>query len=258
MSETSKEVLAAAYFGQHAAHYATSGAHTDPASLERFCALAGPAADWCVVDVATGAGHGALTLAPLTKEVIAVDLTPAMLHEARSLARERELDNMRFAAVDVHGLPFPDAFADLVTCRRAAHHFTNIGRALAEMGRILKPGGVLLIDDRSVPDDPVADRLQQELDTLHDPSHVRQYSQSEWAGLLEKAGFVLEEVEMYTRDRPMTAFTQGAPPGNETLIRRRFEGFDEIECKALTVSCHNGEYSSRHWYILLRARRQKA
>jgi len=251
-----KEQLAQAYFHQHADHYATSTAHTDPESLQAFADLAQPRPHWRVIDIATGAGHAALALAPRTASVVATDLTYAMLRQTRRLARERGLENLVCAQADVHALPFPDAAADLVTCRRAAHHFSRIQDALSELNRVLKPGATLLIDDRAVPEDPIADRLQQELDTLHDPSHVRQYNCQEWTEMLEKSGFRVDFASIYTRNRPIEAFQNGAPGNNSAKIDEKFRAMTEIELAALHVACNNDTYWSRHWYILLRARKE--
>jgi len=150
----SYEERAKAIFAQRADLYTTSAAHTDEQVLSRLVEIAQPRTDWRVLDIGTGTGHTALALAPHVREVVGLDLTEEMLAEARKLAEARRVANVSFSVADVHHLPTEYAAAfDLVTCRRAAHHFSDIDRAIRETAGTLRPGGRLLIDDRSVPEE---------------------------------------------------------------------------------------------------------
>ena len=162
-------------FSQRAAFYTTSSAHTDKSVLDRVVELAQPQAHQIALDVATGTGHTAFAIASFVREVIAIDVTIEMLIEGRKLKAERGVSNVEFRLADVHELPFDDRSFDSVTCRRAAHHFVDIEKSLAEMKRVLTRGGRLVIDDRSVPEDDFVDAAMNRLDWLHDESHVRQY-----------------------------------------------------------------------------------
>jgi ubiquinone/menaquinone biosynthesis C-methylase UbiE len=215
---SSPEEAAKAIFGQRAAFYSTSSAHTDQQVLARVVAVAQPAPTWRVLDVGTGTGHTAFALAPLVRSVVGVDLTPEMLAEARRLQAAQGLPGVSFQVADVHQLPFESGAFELVTCRRAAHHFSNIAGALLEMKRVLAAGGRLVIDDRSGPEDDEVDALMNELDTLHDASHVQQYRPSAWRRLLEEAGLQVEVVEPYMRHRPLRSLTQGVAPAEVARI----------------------------------------
>jgi ubiquinone/menaquinone biosynthesis C-methylase UbiE len=140
-------------FGQRAAFYTTSAEHKDKVVLDRLVELAHVQSTDVVLDVATGTGHTAFAFAPHVKSVIATDVTPEMLNEGEHLMAESGIQNMEFRIADAHDLPFEDTAFDIVTCRRVAHHFVDIRRALREIRRVLKPGGRLVIDDRSVPAD---------------------------------------------------------------------------------------------------------
>ncbi|MBI3741577.1 MAG: methyltransferase type 11, partial [Chloroflexi bacterium] len=72
-------------FGAHAADYATSATHAQGASLARLIELTDPQNNWTMLDVSTGAGHTAFTFALYVAKIIAVDLTPEMLEQARKL-----------------------------------------------------------------------------------------------------------------------------------------------------------------------------
>ena len=189
MSTDTHQQLVQERFGSSAAAYATSTVHSRGNSLARLIELAQPQAHWHVLDIATGAGHTALALAPHVAEVVASDLTPQMLSAAEKLARERGLTNLRTQLADAEALPFEAASFDLVTCRIAAHHFAHVPKFLAECARVLKPGGCVIVVDNIAPDDAA-----QEVDACErwrDPSHVHCLSPREWAQAMVDAGLAL-------------------------------------------------------------------
>jgi SAM-dependent methyltransferase len=97
-----------------------------------------------VLDLATGSGEPALTVASAVGpqgHVIATDLVEEMLDIARENAASRNLTNMEFRAADAEQLPFSDHTFDRITCRFGIMFIPDIPRALAEMRRVLKPGG---------------------------------------------------------------------------------------------------------------------
>jgi ubiquinone/menaquinone biosynthesis C-methylase UbiE len=97
-----------------------------------------------VLDVACGTGEPAITLAMLlaiSGDVIGVDLSPAPLKIAEVRAEQRGLTNVTFQQADAHDLPFPESSFDRVTSRLGVMFFSDLPRALAEMHRVLKPGG---------------------------------------------------------------------------------------------------------------------
>ena len=240
-------------FGARAAYYVTSTSHTDQAVLDRVVELCRPTPDAVALDVATGAGHTALALAPHVRQVIATDITPEMLDLGRTLQTERGITNVEFKLASVDDLPFADGSFDIVTCRRAAHHFADIHHALAEMRRVLKPGGRLVIDDRSVPEDDFVDATMNRLDVLHDESHVREYRPSEWERMLSEAGFQIEAVETYTRHRPLSSLTDNVSPENTALIHEIISSLDAGQRRAMNVVDKDGETYINHWFVMLLA-----
>lgn len=249
------EEEARAVFGARAALYATSAAHTDPQVLARVVALAAPRPDWRILDLATGTGHTAFALAPHCARIVGTDLTGAMLAEARRLQSANGLLRVAWLAADVHRLPLGPGLFHAVTCRRAAHHFSALGRALGEMRRVLRPGGRLVIDDRSVPEDDFVDACMNRLDRWHDGSHVRQYRPGEWAGMLERAGFEVEVVEPYVKHRPITSLTDGVPAENVRKIHETLAGLDARQRGVFNLQTRDGRLHLNHWYVLLAARR---
>jgi len=245
-------------FGERAAFYTTSAVHADPQVLARVVALAAPRPDWLVLDIATGTGHTAFALAAHVRAVVGTDLTPEMLREARTLRAAKGLANVSFTLADVHDLPFPAGTFHLITCRRAAHHFSRMGLALGEMHRVLRDGGRLVIDDRSVPEDDFVDACMNELDRYHDESHVREYRPSEWRRLLEGQGFKVEALEPYTKHRPLTSFTEKASPKGVQGVHAVIARLTSVEREALNLREVNGEPYSNHWYCTLAATIAKA
>ena len=240
-------------FGRRAAFYSTSPAHTDPEVLARVVALASPEPGWIALDIATGTGHTAFALADHVRMVVGTDLTPEMLREAKMLRAARGIANVTFTLADVHSLPFPSATFHLITCRRAAHHFSQIQPAIAEMGRVLRAGGRLVIDDRSVPEDDFVDACMNELDRYHDESHVRQYRASEWRAMLETQGLAVEALHSRIQHRPLRAFTEGVSPENVARIHTVLDRLTVTQREALHLREVAGELHLNHWYVLIAA-----
>jgi ubiquinone/menaquinone biosynthesis C-methylase UbiE len=250
VEESAREI-----FGRRAEFYVNSDSHTDKATLERLVALARPAPADRVLDVACGTGHTALALAPLVGSVVGIDLTAEMLDRARRLAPEAGAGNLEFRQGDVHALPFDAGSFDLVTCRRGAHHFGDIERALAEMRRVLAPGGRLVVDDRSVPEDDRVDVVMNRLDLLHDNSHVREYRPSEWRQMLAAGGFALEALETYERSRPLVSLTEDVATRDVAEIHAIVKGLSDEVRAAMGIAVREGETFITHWYLVLAAAR---
>ncbi|PLX95467.1 MAG: SAM-dependent methyltransferase, partial [Desulfuromonas sp.] len=121
--KTSKEMSRDQY-SQVGDAYVRSQTHATGVDLDDLLDMVQPQKDWQVLDVATGGGHTALTLAPHVQQVIAVDLTPNMVETARKfVCDEKGQSNVAFQLADAENLPFENGSFDLVTCRIAAHHF---------------------------------------------------------------------------------------------------------------------------------------
>jgi enediyne biosynthesis protein CalE5 len=97
-----------------------------------------------ILDLASGTGEPSLSLARAVGpkgRVVATDLVPEMLAAAQQNADTQGLRNMEFRAADAEHLPFADSEFDRVTCRFGMMFFPDIPRAMAEIRRVLKPGG---------------------------------------------------------------------------------------------------------------------
>jgi ubiquinone/menaquinone biosynthesis C-methylase UbiE len=208
-------------FGQFAENYITSQSHAQGSDLDRLVEIASPQADWLVLDVATGGGHTALKFAPHVQKVIASDITSEMLAVAEKFIREKGYTNVVFEQAAAENLPFEDGFFDLVTCRIAPHHFSDCAGFIRKGHRVLKPGGLLLVQDHLLPEDQAAARFIDNFERLRDPSHHRAFSHSEWIRMFEQAGLQVIHTEEIIKHHELLPWAerQGCLP--ETLAQLR-------------------------------------
>ena len=249
------EDAARSSFTARAQRYVTSATHADPSRLARIVEMTEPKATWRALDVGTGTGHTAFAFAPAVAWMTGVDLTEAMLRQAERVRKDRGYGNVELRVADVHRMPFADGTFDLVTCRRAAHHFGDIETALGEIRRVLRPGGRLMIDDRSSPQDDEVDAILHRLDCLHDHSHVRQYRASEWEAMLRDSGFTVRAVEAYQQDRPLDAFTLDVDEQDVAEINQVVAGLTERQRGVLNARTVDGKLHLKHFYVTLVADR---
>lgn len=103
--------------------------------------------EWVVADLGCGTGNVAEILAPVVKEVIAVDQSGPMLDAARKRLGEITAKRVRFVESDLEHLPLADASVDAAICVLVLHHIEDPSLVIAEMKRIVRPGGVVLVVD---------------------------------------------------------------------------------------------------------------
>ncbi len=196
MSKRAKEKIQQ-QFGRQAEKYRDSFVHAKGADLNLMVDSVKLSGKEVVLDIATGAGHTAFAFAPFVEKCYGVDLTKEMVQEASSVAKSRGIKNVEFQYGDAEKLPFSNSFFDVVTCRLAAHHFTDKKQFVAEVARVLKSDGKFLLIDQYVPEDPLLDTFINEVERKRDPSHVREQTLSEWRQDFEENGLVYHEVSKW-------------------------------------------------------------
>ncbi|MGD0817935.1 MAG: methyltransferase domain-containing protein [Methanomassiliicoccales archaeon] len=240
-------------FGKNAKWYRMSPEHADREVLSGMVRMANPDSHSMALDVATGTGNTALIFAPFVRRVVGIDITSEMLSEAEDLCRQNCIHNLDLCMADVIDLPFPDSTFDLVMSRRAPHHFSDITGALKEMSRVLRPGGIIAIDDRSVPEDDEVDQAMNMLDVLHDRSHVREYSPSDWREMVSSVGLELREMRTYTRNLPLSRLTGTANATDAENIVRQVSLFSDALKAKFGYRTISGEAHINHWFVMLTA-----
>jgi ubiquinone/menaquinone biosynthesis C-methylase UbiE len=180
-------------FTRQASQFATAAAVTRDDLVRRFVDAVPVGADGVVLDVASGPGIITAALAPRVREVVAFDLTPEMLSQARQRCTRAGLTNVTFREGSATGMPFADASFDAVVTRLSLHHFQHPAQPLAEMARVLKHGGVLVVADVSSSEVAEESELHNAIEILRDPSHVRMLPESELLSSIRGAGLIVEQ-----------------------------------------------------------------
>jgi SAM-dependent methyltransferase len=108
-----------------------------------------------------------------------------------------------------------------VTSRYSAHHYPHPSRALAEIARVLKPGGAFLLVDLIAPADPAPDTLLNTIELLRDPSHVRDHTREQWLGMLHAAGLHSEVADSWPLRLEFDSWVarMRTPPDQVTAMR---------------------------------------
>ena len=185
-------------FGPQAGVYAASQVHVRDDSLEVLQRLAAQPDSkpygWAA-DQGTGAGFTAFAMTQCSDRVVATDPTSPMLEQARHLGNERGLENLRLSRNVAESLPFASASLNLVTIRKAGHHFSDLNLAFDEVRRVLKTGGVFVMADSVCPEDDDVDHWMNDIELRRDFSHVRNRKISEINGMLAVRGLEVQAQE---------------------------------------------------------------
>ncbi|WP_372469622.1 class I SAM-dependent methyltransferase [Xanthomonas dyei] len=182
----------AAQFGPQAYAYLHSEVHAQGAEFAELRAGLAGHREGRLLDLGCGAGHVSFQLAPLMAEVVAYDLSTDMLTIVAATAAERGLTQVRTVQGVAERLPFETGSLDAVVSRYSAHHWSDVGQALREVRRVLRPGGVAAFIDVVAPGLPLLDTHLQAIEVLRDTSHVRDYSVAQWLQMLGDAGLQVQ------------------------------------------------------------------
>jgi SAM-dependent methyltransferase len=166
------------------------------------------------LDLATGDGYVGLALAANKpdSQVTGVDIAGAAIATNTKKALAAGLDNIHFEAVDGIGLRFGDGHFDGVVCRYALHHFPALATTLAEVHRVLKQDGRLVVAD-AIRDDADDVDFVNRFQALQPDGHVRMYGREELLQTCTAQGFELEGSQLTE-----ITFPRALDAGNSALL----------------------------------------
>jgi ubiquinone/menaquinone biosynthesis C-methylase UbiE len=180
---------------------------------EQLRAFVEPAGEERVLDVGAGTGGFALAIAPLVREVVALDAAPEVVAIGRDQAEP--FRNVTFVEDDAMRLPFPDNSFDLAAAVRTLHHVTRPEIVVAELVRVTRYAGRILIVDQIAPTDPMVAFELDRFERARDPSHTRLLPDVDVRSLLDANNLVLRRVEFQQEARDVADYLDLAGCGGE-------------------------------------------
>jgi ubiquinone/menaquinone biosynthesis C-methylase UbiE len=192
---TPHEKLIVAQFTRWAKPFAELPIHSEANGMAHMLAAASITPAMKVLDVACGPGIVACAVAAQAAQVTGIDLTPAMIAQARERQRSLKLDNIDWHVGDATRLPFAAGAFDVVLTRYSFHHMPEPAAALREMKRVCRHGGrVVVIDATPAPETQAAyDRME----TLRDPSHTSALTLDQLRALGRATGLSEQQADGY-------------------------------------------------------------
>lgn len=230
-------------FSQQAKAYAALVNNLGAPFSEPLFEIAQPRAQDRLLDVGCGSGKLAVGLAPWVAHVTGVDLTPAMLDQARALQAQSGLTNIEWRQADSTALPVADGAFDLVVSRAMFHHAANPRGTLAEMRRACAIGGRVAVDDLAPAPEkaPAFDAIE----LLRDPSHARALPVEEMRALGSELG--LQEIAIRPRlsELPIEVVLAASfpPPGILERVRDLYARDAErgTDCFGMSARLKDGQ-----------------
>ena len=224
MADAAHQNLILDQFTRQAPLFSTAAPITSESALRLAIEAAQPQPDDTLLDLACGGGIVVCAFAPHVRHATGIDMTPAMLEQARKLAAEKGVANVSWQLGDAAALPYPDKSFSIVTARFSFHHFTDPLVVIGEMARVCRPGGRVVVIDSFASEDPAKAAAFNRLELLRDPSHVRNLPLSELRALFGRVGLSEPSAAFYElRDEVKNLLARSFPnPGDEVKIVEMF------------------------------------
>jgi ubiquinone/menaquinone biosynthesis C-methylase UbiE len=228
-------------FTRQAVSFASAAPIRNEEALMQIVQSAGAGPEDTVLDVACGPGLLACAFARVAKHATGIDMTPAMLEQARKTQQEQALENVSWEQGDVYSLPFPDAQFSIVSSRFVFHHLQDPLAALKEMKRVCKAGGKIVVADMAPVPEKAAALNAAEL--LRDPSHVRAMPENELGALFAEAGLPSPQVSYYRLESELEELLSRSFPneGDADRLRKIFADSIADDALGLNTRWENGK-----------------
>jgi ubiquinone/menaquinone biosynthesis C-methylase UbiE len=221
-------------FTRQAAPFAAAAAIRNQQVLDRIVQWAGAGPEDTVLDVACGPGLLACAFARVAKHATGIDMTPAMLEQARKTQKEQGLKNLSWQQGDVYALPFPPDQFSIVSSRFVFHHLQDPLAALKEMKRVCKPDGKVVVADMAP--QPAKAAALNAAELLRDPSHVRALPLDELRELFSQAGFGAPQIHNYRMECELEDLLARSFPNEGDADRLRRIYADSIDEDTLDLN----------------------
>jgi SAM-dependent methyltransferase len=179
--------------------------------------------DEIVLDAGGGAGDLSRALANRARQFVVADLTDAMRDVGRDAAEAAGARNVLFVRAALEDLPFPDRSFDAVLCRFVVHHLADPAIALAELRRVCRPAGRVVVADLVALDAGVA-APHNALERLRDPSHTEALTEEALVAAIAAAGLDPGDAERHEQRMDVEAWLAQAhtPPPRADELRAAF------------------------------------
>jgi ubiquinone/menaquinone biosynthesis C-methylase UbiE len=235
-NEISHNEVIVSQFTRQAIPFAQMSQHSNQHGLDLMLKLSEPKKDDTVLDVACGPGIVACGFAPKVSHVTGIDITPAMIEQAKFLQKKLKLENVDWRVGDVSRLPFDDRTFSMVVTRYSLHHVVDPKKVLEEMKRVCLPGGRILAVD--VTPDPHKKELYNYVEKLRDPSHTEALAFHELKNMVEDVGFVDIRSERHDLEMGLETIMKASFPNpeNKDKMRRIFK--EDLTRNNLGVRSH--------------------
>jgi SAM-dependent methyltransferase len=195
MTDTTHNQRIIDQFTRWAAPFAELPIHAEADAMTRTIAACAAGPEDRVLDVACGPGILACALARQAAHVSGIDITPAMIAQAEARQGANGLTNMDWYVGDATALPFADGIFERVTTRYSFHHMPDPAAVLAEMNRVCRPGGRIVVIDATPT--PETREAYDGMERMRDPSHTSALPLEALRGLGRDAGLAELLVDGY-------------------------------------------------------------
>ncbi|MFA5923745.1 MAG: methyltransferase domain-containing protein [Methylococcaceae bacterium] len=226
-------------FSQQAIPFSELPGHSQ--SMQMLIDLSGVSATDDVLDVACGPGLVACEFALHAKHVTGIDITPKMIEQAKKRQQDKSLTNLTWQVGDVLPLPFADSHFSVVITRYSFHHLLKPAAIMAEMCRVCKPGGKIMVID--VVQSPEKVDAFDCLEKLRDPSHVHALTFSEMASIVDASGLTNIKTAQYKVEGELEQQLKASfpNPGDAKKIREMFKADLELDRMGIDVHLQDNE-----------------